>query len=478
VKKRHALLGLLGALIVLTPIAGWVAYVQTERAAGEIIRYAEHRLIGHPKLEAVFLPLLAAWRLRVERPITAAVPALGKGQQAESLPPQRYSPAGVPLPTRKEKTRADAVALLPDRLLRSEADIQAALLSAQPGQTLEIAPGNYLMQRSIRIHQAGTADQPIILRARVPGSVTIESSASEGFHLHGPYWIFLVIRGVCPEHSNCEHAFHVVGKAKGIVIRNNRIEDFNAQIKVNGLDQAWPDHGLIQFNTLANTRVRDTAHSVTPVDIVGASGWQVVDNQIRNFIKGDGNKTAYGVFMKGGGEKGRIERNLIVCADQNVSQPGMRVGLSFGGGGTDPGVCRDRRCVTEHSAGLAANNLIAHCNDFGIYINQANQTLVAHNTLINTYGIDARFPAASATIIGNLLDGIIRAREGAALTESSNQRPLIWQVFGAPADLNLNWTTQPIDLANPSGTEDSFCGVRRALPTAAGSMAGPGACEI
>ena len=44
---------------------------------------------------------------------------------------------------------------------------------------------------------------------------------------------------------------------------------------------------------------------------------------------------AYGVFMKGASAQGRIERNLIICTTQDISQPGNRIGLSFGGGGTD-----------------------------------------------------------------------------------------------------------------------------------------------
>jgi parallel beta-helix repeat protein len=96
------------------------------------------------------------------------------------------------------------------------------------------------------------------------------------------------------------------------------------------------------------------------------------------------------------------------------------VGLSLGGGGTDKGSCRDRRCITEHNLGTIADNTIAHCNDFGIYINSASQSTVRNNTLTNTYGIDVRFATASAFIQGNTLDGTIRARDGASMDASHN----------------------------------------------------------
>lgn len=452
-----------GLLVVIAMGAGGIAYVQLDRSPGEIIRYTERRLIGHPNLEAVLLPLLARWRLLVERPITSPVPSYGKGQQAESLPPQRYSPEGTPLATQKLKGWSKNDVLNPDRLLSSMAEIEAALHTAVPGQILEIAPGHYPMTKTIRVRSGGLADRPIILRARAPGQVVIESTASEGFYSQHPYWVFenLVIRGRCGEHSNCEHAFHIVGQARNTVIRNNHIEDFNAQIKVNGLNQHWPDHGLIQFNTLVNSKPRLTANPVTPVDIVGASSWQVADNQVRHFIKGDGNKTSYGIFIKGGGENGRIERNLIVCTNQDISQAGERVGLSFGGGGTGLESCRDKRCITEHSKGLAANNIIAHCNDFGIYINKANQTLVAHNTLQNTYGIDTRFAASSATIVGNIVDGTIRARDNASITATHNDRP------------SFPWKNLVPD---ENEIKDDFCGTKRTFPTPAGSLILPSEC--
>ena len=278
------------------------------------------------------------------------------------------------------------------------------------------------MRRSIRLNNGGTSSQPVTVRAAQPGTVVIESSAAEGFVVQSPYWVFenLIIRGICPVHSNCEHAFHVVGKAKGTVIRNNRIEDFNAHIKVNGLRPQWPDYGLIQFNTLTNSTRRLTAHPVTPIDIVAADQWKVLDNHIHDFVKGDGNQISYGVFMKGAGRGGLIARNLVICTTQNVSQPGLRVGVSLGGGGTDKGSCRDAKCITEHSHGTISGNVIAHCNDFGIYINQANQSRIEHNKLINTYGIDIRYPTSSAILLDNQHDGMIRARDGASLIAPSS----------------------------------------------------------
>ena len=217
-----------------------------------------------------------------------------------------------------------------------------------------------------------------------------------------PHWVFknLVWRGVCAWDGDCEHAIHVVGAARGLVLRNNRFEDFNAAIKVNGENGLWPDAGLLQFNILSIHRARRTDKPVTPFDLVGASHWQVQDNHFERFIKHGGNGISFGVFLKGGGASGRIERNLVVCTTEAVAQKGQRVGISLGGGGTDAGSCRRQPCDAEHSGGIVANNVVAHCNDAGVDVYRSPRSTVVHNTLVNTLGILVRYAPAQARLAG------------------------------------------------------------------------------
>lgn len=392
-----------------------IVYQTLDRAPGEWLRYAEKRAEGHPTVEKVSKPLAKWLRPLIERPIDAAPLPLNQGASSRALPAQQFAADGRPIPIKAPATPLRARDVANVHVLHPGDDLAAHLKGAQPGDIFELQEGRYPMPRSIRLNQGGTPQSPVTVRAARLGQVVIESTASEGFVIQSPYWIFenLIMQGRCPVHSNCEHAFHVVGAAQGTVIRNNRLEDFNAHIKVNGLRPHWPDAGLIQFNTLFNTTPRLTAHPVTPIDIVAANDWQVLDNHIHDFVKGDGNRISYGVFMKGAGQNGLIARNLIVCTTSDISQPGLRVGASLGGGGTDKASCRDERCITEHANGTIVDNVIAHCNDFGIYINKSNQTRIERNKLMNTYGIDLRYPTSSAILIDNQHDGIARAREGA-----------------------------------------------------------------
>ena len=433
-----------------------------DRTPSELVRYLQKRLQGHNRLESALLPTLLHFQSTTERPPgNGPLPTLGKGQQTR--------PAG------KNNAPPSMLAASPEELLQ-------ALKTLQAGQTLEILPGTYRLRGTVTTRNAGSPQAPIIVRAAKPGNVIIEFETTEGFQVHHPYWIFenLLIRGVCKHDETCEHAFHVVGKAHHTTIRNNHIENFNAHLKINGNGAGdWPDDGLLEYNTLTNTRRRETHLPTTPFDLVGASRWLVADNIVSNFVKGHGDQISYGIFMKGAGSNGRIERNLVICTPRDISQPGVRVGISFGSGGTGKTFCRDNgQCEAEHFGGIASNNIVAHCNDFGIDVNHSKNITIANNTLINTSGIDVRRGPASARIYGNLLEGRIRARDGAQLKLEMNEIAKLQDVFEAPDALNLNWRTPPETIASTPLVTHDFCNRPRADATLPGAFSEAVPCPL
>ncbi|WP_310383875.1 hypothetical protein [Roseateles sp.] len=450
-----------------------------ERTAGELIRYARIRLMGHELLETVMLPALAAIESGIERPIPSSqMPSLSKGQQSFGLAPPRFLAKG--------QAQAEPATPLPyetpggvnEVRVTSSAELFRAMQKAQAGQTILIAPGRYAITRPLLTGAAGEAQFPIQVRANKPGTVRLEVSSPVGFRVAHPFWVFenLNLRGVCEEQAHCEHAFHIVGSARSSVLRNNAMEDFNAHVRVNGegegKDQAWPDDGLLQFNSFSNSRPRTTQRVVAPIDLVGVSRWRVLDNHITGFAKSLGNQTAYGLLIRGGGHGGRVERNLLVCSSQPGSSPGIRVGLSFGGSSGDKKLCREQ-CGIEHSAGLASNNVIAHCNDFGIDINQATSILLAHNSLINTAGIDVRSAQSSATVYGNLLDGRIRERDGARANAGMNEVHDLRQQLQNPDGLDLRWRHRVDSVPTLPMVLNDFCGQVRGASSLPGALKGP-----
>lgn len=345
-------------------------------------------------------PTLATYRLRIGAQGTDATPAIGMDGTAVRV--------------------------------NSPEEAAKAIANARPGDVITFLPGIYRFRgRSIDVHQAGSAANRIAVRAQRVDSVFLEFDMSEGFAVSAPYWTFenLNIRGVCGDHSYCEHAFHVVGKGTHFIARNNRIEDFNAHFKINGTSENFPDHGLIERNTLSNRTARQTANPVTLIDLVAASDWAIRGNFISDFAKVQGDRISYGAFAKGGGSHNRFEQNVVLCEHALRGEPGQRVGVSLGGGGTGKSFCRDKRCITEQDNSVIQGNLIAFCSDDGIYINRSATSKVLHNTLIDTGGIVVRFAESSADVKGNLVDGPIRGRDGGEIRADENGSTALTRLY-------------------------------------------------
>ncbi len=223
------------------------------------------------------------------------------------------------------------------------AGLIAAIGGAQPGDEIVLANGTYELSgnHGVNCSNAGTPAAPIVVRAAHPLGAHIVSTAVEAFAVSAPNWRFegLDIRGACADDSDCEHAFHVTGRATGFQMLRNRVADFNAQLKVNADgDHNQPDGGLVEGNEFLDTHPRHTSGPVTPVNIDIAADWVVRGNVIRDFHKVGGNEVSYGAYAKGGARRPLFERNLVLCADLDMTG-GTRIGLSLGGGGMDPALC-------------------------------------------------------------------------------------------------------------------------------------------
>jgi len=393
--------------------------------------------------------------------------ALDRGARAPLLPPALALGFQV---------RRDAAPAAQETVVDSPDALRAALARAEPGDTITLMPGIYRIQgRALDAARPGRAGAPVTVRALQPGSAQLEFDTAEGFRVSAPWWRFenLALRGVCANDSDCEHAFHVVGAGSHFAAVNNIVTDFNAPFKINGADGRFPDDGLIEHNTLAGTRARNTVNPVVFIDLVAASRWMIRANLIRDFAKGDGDGISYGAYAKGGGEGNVFERNLVWCEAQLAGRPGQRVGLSLGGGGTGAPYCRDGRCITEQQGGAIRSNLVAGCSDAGIYLNSAADSRVDDNTLVDTAGIEVRFPTSSARLDGNLVDGPIRSRDGGLLHLGGNRSAPLWQSFigvhpirarfADPAAGDFRWRGAAPETGGRSAAAD-LCGGERQGP--------------
>ncbi|UMR29340.1 right-handed parallel beta-helix repeat-containing protein [Massilia sp. MB5] len=507
------LTGLLAIMLVLAALASY-GLERSGIPPRRLAPYLEQRADGHNPLIVGMGRAMAATLHALDRgeaPLPGAL-RLRIGAQVEEAHSAGTSPApadaahGAPAPSPAAgaasangappaATAGTVAAGGRDVTVASADALRAAIAQALPGDRINVLPGRYrfLAGAYIAVNRPGTRAQPIVLRAARAGSVVLELALAEGFLVSAPWWTFenLQLRGICPQQDNCEHAFHITGAAEHFTARNNTILDFNSHIKINGQHGVQPDHGLLEHNTLSNTAVRQTGAPVTPIDLVAASHWTIRANLISDFIKGGGDQTSYGGFAKGAGSGNVFERNVVICEQRLRGQPGQRVGLSLGGGGTAAPYCRDRRCITEQDGGVLQANLIASCSDEGIYLNRAATSQLRHNTLLDTAGIALRFPETSADLEGNLVDGRIAVRGGALLRAQDNldsgvtrlylgSHPLR-ALFQAPLEFDLRWRgTAPRREAVPTdartGPLAELCGAPRPAQPAYGAFEDFAAC--
>lgn len=459
---RGFVLGCLGALA--TGAVAGVVLCQAGRTPREWVPYLQQRALKHRPLILNTVGLAMRWLIYADR-LTLA------------------EPFKLPASLGASADRSGTAQQGRLRVVSSLQALGAAAATAEPGDVIQLEPGHYRFSGySIKFSRPGTAVAPITVRAARLDEAVIESDAVETFHVSAPYWRFenLSMRGVCGDHSYCEHAIHLVGAATDVLIRNNRFQDYNAHIKINGEDARFPDRGTIEGNNFTNTAPRITDNPVTPIDLVAASDWHIRANIIADFVRGNGARATYGAFVKGAGEGNVMERNLVVCEWKLRGVPGEHVGLSLGGGGTDLHARREHgRTGFEQVGGVIRDNLIVSCDDDGIYLNRAAGSVVDHNTLLDTSGIDVRFTETSATVTANIVDGPVRARDGALLRARDNEAPFLvglfvgWHpqrgLFNDPATLDLTWRKQPERLPDKDPRID-LCGVRRGVRSAPGAF--------
>ena len=319
----------------------------------------------------------------------------------------------------------------------TEREIIEAISSSVAGTEIIVAPGKYKFGRNkiAKTVHAGEPLLPIILRAQSHGDVEFLLSTREGLVISQPFWRIenIIFKGIKNKKDTwIDHAIHIINDADGVSIANNSFINFNAHIKVNGgMDKKgqareFPDFGLIEHNNFFNEWKRNTArNAVVPIDIVGGNSWSVKSNFIADFGK-NGNRgrgVTMGAYIKGAASNGKFVNNLIAC-EWNLPHTNpfdVRVGLSFGGGGTNKKYCRSDTCEVEHKDGLIDQNVIINCeNDVGIYLNKASNTIIRNNYIFNSLGIDVRYSTSSAIIDNNAMDGRIRARNDGNLIETFN----------------------------------------------------------
>jgi len=158
-----------------------------------------------------------------------------------------------------------------------------------------------------------------------------------------------------------------------------------------------------------------------------------------------------------------------------------------GGGGSEGQYCRATDCAVEHFRGSLRANLIESCSDDGIYVNKGEGLAIAHNTLLDTGGVSVRFSRSDVVLEGNLIDGPVRARDGARIRAGDNFGTTAVELYAGAhpvralfGDLragSLAWAGAPPRGRDAGAAADDLCGTRRPPRAAYGAFEDFTACR-
>ena len=328
----------------------------------------------------------------------------------------------------------------------TEQETLDAIAGATPGDVITLAPGEYGFDRLIVVDRDGRADAPIFLRAEMAGTVTLNLSHIENFKIYGKHWVFNCVSPDNVRAGGCEHAFHLVGDADDLLFRTNEVLNFASHVKLNGevIDggtaRHFPDRAQFIRNVWHNTRYipNNAPHNILNLD--GGRNHVVRGNIFVDFTPpADLRKSASAVYPKASAKEILIEQNLIICERLRTEGETAR-GIQLGDG-AGPAICDGDDdgdglgdCVENGQSqnALVRNNIILNCDNggssTGIMVADDRDSLVAHNTVLNTGRRKGGFFVGredhTTRWRGNLLEnGIDVAFAVGTLDESDNDFP-------------------------------------------------------
>jgi hypothetical protein len=320
----------------------------------------------------------------------------------------------------------------------TEPQLQAAMQALTSNTTIVLAPGTYVLTRTLYIHgvfnnvgirgATGNADDVVIVG---PGM----TQASYGEAPFG-IWTGDGVTGVTIANLTIrDFYFHPIifnGGTQSPRVYNVHLINAGEQfIKVNpDASGAGASNGILEYSVIEFVT---TARNDYPkgIDIQGATNWTIRHNLFRNLVAPPGQILGPGILVWRGSSNTLVEGNTFLnCAR----------GVMFGA---------DDTVSPSHSGGIIRNNMFhrsaSQAGDVGIILSDSPRTQVLNNTLIvsGTYGtpLEIRYAGTKDGLVANnLLDGTIGLRDGGTATQSHNYVGAVSTMFvdAASGDLHLS----------------------------------------
>ena len=324
----------------------------------------------------------------------------------------------------------------------TEPALRAACASLRSNTTIVVAPGTYLLRDTLYIRgtlanvglRGATGDADDVVLAG-PGMTdgSLQFGVWVGGQVQGVTIADLTIRDV----SN--HPIVLNAGTQSPLIHNVHLVNAGQQfVKANptagggGVDNGIVEYSVIEYETAA----RDDY--TNGVDVHAGRNWTIRHNLFRNIRAPlPGQLAGPAVLMWNSSADTIVDGNTFVNCQREIA-----LGLVT-------------RTPNDHTGGIIRNNVIYRDTTFAggdvsIGVFDSPGTQVLHNTVIASGDypsrIEYRFPDTIGVVIANnLLDGTIRARDGARATLSDNVTTASRLLFAnAPAaDLHLSAEAAP-----------------------------------
>ncbi len=366
-----------------------------------------------------------------------------------------------------------------DSRVASVAALRDAAANARPGDVITIAPGDYTVDAPIRCLRSGAPDAPIVVRAE-PGTVALDLVAQDQmFDVTGAWWVFegLDVRGACAIDEDCEHAFHVSRNADQVVIRDNRITDFDQAIKVNGvLDgeaQLFPDGLLVEGNDVGLSRPRQSVNPTMGIWLSGGTGHVLRGNHVHDVGTGTGGQPpSPQIWLAGNGRDLEVVGNLVDCGEGADDREGI------GSRETVPlqeGLCVDFVCQPTQQRLLLADNVVVGCGEAdGLRLRECRQCQVDHLSVI---GSGLTFDGGSGRVSATVLEGELVQANGPVLELAENRTggDASWWADVAGGDYRP--AASLAASASAAARDEDLCGHPRPSPSAVGALEPDSPCS-
>jgi hypothetical protein len=301
----------------------------------------------------------------------------------------------------------------------TEAQLQTAMSQLRSYTTIVLAPGTYRLTRTLYINGSfvdvgvrGATNNPADVVLVGPGM----TNGSYGSVPHG-IWSGGNVQGVTIANMTIrDFYFHPIifnGGTQAPLVHNVRLLNAGEQFIKSNPDGrgGGVNNGVVQYTSFDYTNgARDNYPK--GVDVHTGANWVIRHNLFRNLRSPNGQLIGPAVLIWNGSRNATVESNTFINCQREIM-----LGVY------------DKRTPNEHAGGVIRNNMIYRASsmagDVGIAVFDSPDTQVLHNTIImsGTYNnaIEYRYPGTmNVYIANNLVDGLIRQRDGAHAVIQNN----------------------------------------------------------